>query len=57
MDWFKPHRVDGHGEIHPITHHPETVSAPEMNAGSGLTAITLLAGLLAVLIGERRRSK
>jgi uncharacterized protein (TIGR03382 family) len=51
MNLFGHHnRADSHGQIQTDT----PVQAPELNASEGFTAVLLLAGLLAVLMGRRR---
>jgi hypothetical protein len=37
-----------------LTHAPDTVAAPEIDPASGIAALTLLVGGLAVVTGKRR---
>jgi hypothetical protein len=43
--------VDSHGNVQP----GQTVQAPEIDPSAGLSAVLLLAGLLAVLVGKRTK--
>lgn len=43
--------VDSHGTVY--QNPGETLQAPEIDPSTGFTAILLLAGLLAVLVGRR----
>jgi hypothetical protein len=56
MEWFRKHiTADGHGQIQQIDpHQPQTVAAPELNPGAGVSAILVLGIVLAILTGERR---
>lgn len=42
--------VDSHGTVYQV----KPLAAPEINPSEGLTAVLLLAGMLAVLMGKRR---
>ena len=44
--------VDSHGTVYQQPGKP--LAAPEINADAGLTAVLLLAGVLAVLVGKRK---
>lgn len=44
--------VDAHGKIIEVPAKP--LQAPEISPDAGLTAVLLLAGTLAVLVGRRR---
>jgi hypothetical protein len=52
MTHHRTQAVDNHGTVYQQPGKP--LAAPEINASEGLTAVLLLAGMLAVLMGKRR---
>ena len=53
MTHHHPQQVSPLGEIHEQFGHTDRIQAPELNPSQGFSAILLLAGLLAVILGRR----
>lgn len=49
--------VDSHGTVYQDPgHHGQTMQAPEIDPGTALGPLLLLAGMIAVLTGRRRKT-
>ena len=55
MFFHHANKVDPHGTVYQLPPKPNTLQAPEMSTQGFIPAVLLLAGLLAVMFGRRRR--